>query len=413
LPAVDRCPSGGQAALADITHAHYVQLDGLRGLAILLVMLYHFCLPHVAFHDKNAPWLLQLAQGGWMGVDLFFVLSGFLITGILLQTRSRPHYFRNFLGRRFLRIWPLYYLSLVVLLVLPALLTTSPPGVQSMQDKQAWFWLYMSNWLFAKEGGFSQTSGGYFWSLAVEEQFYLLWPLVVYALSDRRLLHVSLSLLGLSLLARIVLIHAGVSTNALYTMTFTHLDGLAVGSCLAVCARSVHLASIVRRVLPWAAVMAAGGLVAARLVDGDLYFWSRQMATFGYTCCAVLFGALLFWSLNAPAQPMLRLALTGRFMSQMGKLSYALYMVHVPIASLTFAPLWRLLEPIKMRLGYDVAFVCFMLIAFAASWAAAWLSWHLFEKRILALKRHFNYDSNDAAPAAARAVGSTPHMPRG
>src|SRR5436190_12154075 len=95
---------------------HYVALDGLRGLAILLVMAYHFCLPYTGFHGHGSGWLLQLAQGGWMGVDLFFVLSGFLITGILVDTRAHPHYFKVFFGRRFLRIWPLYYASLLVLL---------------------------------------------------------------------------------------------------------------------------------------------------------------------------------------------------------------------------------------------------------------------------------------------------------
>src|SRR6185369_11722869 len=154
-----------EVAPASITSGHLLQLDGLRGVAILLVMVYHFCLPHPGFHGHSSGFLLQWAQGGWMGVDLFFVLSGFLITGILVETREQRHYFRNFLARRFLRIWPLYYLSLLLLVVLvPMAMSTTPPELQSMREEQAWFWLYGANWLFALEGGFSRTSGGYFWS---------------------------------------------------------------------------------------------------------------------------------------------------------------------------------------------------------------------------------------------------------
>jgi len=416
VPGPTSTRTGGerQPGTFEVTRAHYAQLDGLRGLAILLVMLYHFCLPHSSFHGKGAPWVLQFAQTGWMGVDLFFVLSGFLITGILVETRAHPHYFRNFLARRFLRIWPLYYLSLVVLIVLPGFVLTSvPPQVQSMQDSQAWFWLYAANWLFALEGGFTQTSGGYFWSLAVEEQFYLVWPFVVYALSDRQILRVSVALLATSLLLRIVLSSFGFSTGALYAMTFTHLDGLAVGACLAICVRSQHLMARVQRALPWAAAAAAAGLVITRVLDGDFFFWSRQMATYGFTCCAVLFGALLVWSLNAgTALPLGRLFSAG-WMRQMGKYSYALYLVHVPIAGALFPPVSRALEPLRASLGYDAAFVCFVVIAFAASWVTAWLSWQLFERRILALKRYFNYDSTSGSRATAQAAGSAAHMHRG
>lgn len=403
------------ALITDLTRTHYPLLDGLRGLAILLVMFYHFSLPHRHFHGHEGGWLLQLAQGGWLGVDLFFVLSGFLITGILIETRNQAHYFRNFLGRRFLRIWPLYYLSLMILLIaLPLVLPSVPEQLQGMRDKQAWFWLYGANWLFASEGGFSQqTSGGYLWSLAVEEQFYILWPLVVYALPVRNLLRVSIALLGLSLLSRIALIHFGVGTGAVYTMTFTHLDGLAVGSALAVCARSQRLTATVRRWLPVAAVLAALGLVAVRLSDGDAFFWSRYMATYGYTFAAVLFGALLVWVISGRAALGLPRALNSRFMRQCGKYSYALYVVHVPVASAMFPIGRRILEPVESSIGYDGVFVGNAALSFAASWILAALSWNLFEKRILALKHFFSYEG-EALPRVARAAAdSTVNTHRG
>ena len=408
-----RTDTTAAGVVANASRTHFAQLDGLRGLAILSVMLYHFCLPHVHFHGREGSWWLQLAQGGWLGVDLFFVLSGFLITGILVETRTQTHYLRTFLVRRFLRIWPLYYASLVMLLVvLPLALPTAPPQLQSMQDKQIWFWLYGANWLFAHEGGFSKTSGGYFWSLAVEEQFYLVWPLVVYALSDRSLLRVSMALLGVSLLSRIGLAQLEVNTNALYTMTFTHLDGLAVGSCLALCIRSPQKSARVLRWLPVTAAFAAAGLVAVRLADGNLFYWSRHMATSGYSLAAILFGALLFWVISGRRTYGIGRLFSSSFMRQCGKYSYALYVVHVPVAAALFPRLSNALKGFEAALGYDGVFFICVAASFAASWLIALLSWNLFEKRILALKRYFNYEPPGADPPAVATDRSAARTPR-
>lgn len=387
--------------LDGITGRHLAPLDGLRGLAILLVMLYHFCLPHAKFHGREAGWLLQFGQVGWMGVDLFFVLSGFLITGILHETRDQPHYFRNFFWRRFLRIWPLYYASLVVLLlVLPAVLPSMPDSLRSMQEKQWWFWLYSANWLFAKEGGFNDTSGGYFWSLAVEEQFYLVWPLVVYWLSPRNLLRSSITLLLLSLGLRLVLLPMGTSTGTLYTMTFTHLDGLAVGSVLALWSRSADHTLLLRRAALPVALAAVIGLLVARHFDRDMFFWSKHMAAYGYSLVALLGGALLVAVLKAPVGSPLTRLFTLPPMRLCGKYSYALYVVHVPIANIAFPATSRLAQRFAPATSYDAVFVASMLLSFALSWIVAVLSWHLFEKRILALKRHFTYEEQPTRRAA-------------
>jgi peptidoglycan/LPS O-acetylase OafA/YrhL len=345
-----------------------------------------------------------------MGVDLFFVLSGFLITNILLETRTTAHYFRNFLARRFLRIWPLYYLNLLLFLVLlPLFVGTLPAAIESMQEKQAWFWLYGANWLFAKEGGFGHTSGGYFWSLAVEEQFYLVWPFVVYRLSERTLLRTSLGLLAFSFGLRLFLAHQGINSNSLYVITFTHLDGLAVGSTLAVCLRNPRLAPVVRRLPPYVAAAAVLGLVAVRLADGDFFFWSPNMARFGYTLIVLLFGAVLVYALNSRSALVTRW-LSSRFMTQSGKYSYALYVVHVPIASVVAAITARVLAPHAAALGTLGMFWIFAVLAFAASWVISVLSWHLFEKRLLALKRYFEYRAPSVAPAPiAQAVDQAPH----
>ena len=389
----------------DIAASHYTQLDGLRGLAILLVIVFHFSMLHSGFRGNDPGFFLQLAQLGWMGVDLFFVLSGFLITGILASARTQKHYFRNFLGRRFLRIWPLYYLSLLLLLVVaPLLMTKVPAELQGMQAKQAWFWLYGTNWLFASEGGFSRTSGGYFWSLAVEEQFYVVWPFVVYALSDRSLLRVSIGLLCVSLLSRLVLTYFGVGTGALYNMTFTHLDGLAVGSCLSICLRSPALTARVTRVLPLAVAVALAGLIAVRLADQHFFFWGKHMAMVGYTLIVLLFGALLVQVVRSGKEAGLNRLLTTRFMTLCGTYSYALYLVHVPVASVLFPIVSRALRNQQQWIGYDGTFLVAAFAAFAASWTIAAASWFLIEKRILALKRYFVSSNAPHAPRSPTPV---------
>jgi peptidoglycan/LPS O-acetylase OafA/YrhL len=394
----------------DVTSKHYAQLDGLRGLAILLVFVFHFALMHEAFRGPNPGLFLQIAQMGWMGVDLFFVLSGFLITGILANARAQRHYLKNFLGRRFLRIWPLYYLSLLVLMVLaPLLMSKVPPELQGMQAKQIWFWLYGTNWLFALEGEFSRTSGGYFWSLAVEEQFYVVWPFVVYALSDRRLLIVSAGLVCVSLASRLILSGFGVGTGVLYNMTFTHFDGLALGACLSICLRSPELGARVTRVLPFAVVIAVAGLAAARLADGHLFFWGVHMAAYGYTLVALLFGALLVWAARNEANNGFNRLLTTRFMSLCGKYSYALYLVHVPVASLLFPIVRRMLRNQQGVIGYDGTFAVGAIVAFAVSWALAAASWLLIEKRFLDLKRYFAPSTQSGPADVPIAAASAPH----
>jgi len=165
-------------------------LDGLRGVAILLVLFLHF----IIGQGVPAPsvlvdwWFIGIVRAGWMGVDLFFVLSGFLITGILLDTKGSRHYFRQFYTRRVLRIFPLYYGSLVLFLIL---LPTLFPDDQVLHDLHAdavWFWTYLYNVKVAAAGFTPSSALGHFWSLAVEEQFYLIWPIVVLCLGRRHLL---------------------------------------------------------------------------------------------------------------------------------------------------------------------------------------------------------------------------------
>src|SRR5688572_7114217 len=148
---------------------HIPALDGLRGIAVLIVLGFHIFPNHVKF--------------GWAGVDLFFVLSGFLITGILLESKGTPNYYRNYLAKRTLRIFPLYYFFLIVFFIVFPLVGYSDSiyNYDYLSSTQSWYWLYIQNWrIFFDPHYPGEDIISHFWSLAIEEQFYIFWPLVIY-----------------------------------------------------------------------------------------------------------------------------------------------------------------------------------------------------------------------------------------
>src|SRR5437588_9009399 len=200
-PSLATTPNSASSAL--ILGQYIPALDGLRGLAILLVMGYHFGQDADGGGTALGPFLSPVFGVGYHGVDLFFVLSGFLITGILLDMKDRPRYFRNFYIRRILRIFPLYYAVLFCLLVLLPLLVTPPvfPFAEA-QRRQAWLWLYASNIYHAWTGHWRLTGFSHLWSLAVEEHFYLIWPVVIFFCRARGALVVSAACLVASLACR-------------------------------------------------------------------------------------------------------------------------------------------------------------------------------------------------------------------
>jgi peptidoglycan/LPS O-acetylase OafA/YrhL len=214
-PGASRAP-----ATARPNHVWVPALDGLRGLAILIVVLYH-C--RTVGRPPRA--IASLFEIGWTGVDLFFVLSGFLITGILLDSRSASNYFSSFYARRVLRIFPLYYLALSLVL-LGGSLRLLPSGDHA--GTPAWYFIYAQNWKFV-----DVPFLGHFWSLAVEEQFYFLWPLIVYLFPERRVLQIAIAGSVIAIPLRSVLLSSGINPNYIYWNTFTRMDALLMGAACA------------------------------------------------------------------------------------------------------------------------------------------------------------------------------------
>ena len=210
-------------AAAERVGRHIPALDGIRGIAIIWVVLHNATAMPFAPASRGWHVLPLLAQPGWIGVQLFFALSGFLITAGLLDSRGSPHFFRDFYAKRALRIVPLYYTVLFVLLVLLPWLARPPAPFSSAHQAPLWF--FAANWVESLPYGFA-----HFWSLAVEEQFYLLWPLVVVGLAPRGLLRACLWIAAGALLLRGALAAYGVASWTLYVNTACRMDALALGA---------------------------------------------------------------------------------------------------------------------------------------------------------------------------------------
>ncbi len=390
------------------THRHFPALDGLRALAVTAVI---FC------HVSNTWDWEQIAQGplsqpftvlfgwGWVGVDLFFVLSGFLITGILYDAKGEGSYFRNFYARRALRIMPLYYgFLLLTLVMLPAVLPHLPTRLsallkvpQLMRGEFVSLFLYYSNWQIA----FAHHSLDLFtpfWSLAVEEHFYLLWPLVVWSLSRRNLMRLCIAGAVASLTWRIVALSAGADDQIARLITPGALDGLLCGAWLAVARRDPVAWFKARRwTLP---VLCVSGAIVLCLMASKMQFVSGvdlrttdktltggfATGTLGVAALALFFCALMARILDAPQGNGLRRVLEHPTLTAIGKYSYAIYVFH----SLILIYLYRLaagrLAP-YIPLSPTKVIIAFTLLGI--SFVAAWLSYYGFEIHFLRLKRFF------------------------
>lgn len=232
-------------------------LDGVRGIAIAAVLFTHYWPRTGPVTDPNPSW----ADLGAFGVDLFFVLSGFLITGILLDSRRTPAYFSTFYTRRIFRLLPLYYLYLLFLALLPAIHKIARISMPDYKGNWWWYITYFCNW--KPDHAAPDPYLGHFWSLAVEEQFYLIWPAIVLITSRRRLTQICVLLIAFSLSLRCLWSLEGVWWDTIYRLTVSRFDPLAMGALLAIGLRSDLWRTRAIRLAP---LVTAGGIGAFLVV---------------------------------------------------------------------------------------------------------------------------------------------------
>ncbi len=355
-------------------------LDGVRGLATLLVLSSHFLFVDV----YGQSWWWAAAHAGFTGVDMFFVLSGFLITGILLKSKQKPNYFREFYRRRVLRIFPLYYAVLLFAVFAIVVIDRQPENLWKGYDSMAWFFAFIPNFAIAYKNDpvhwLWQTNWAglnHLWSLAVEEQFYIVWPLVVWFLPTRILVAVCLGLLvSGSYLRTITDLQFGSTWSlASYMLPYCRMDGLAGGSLLAILAHGGWLrwSGVERAVVKDLTFL---GLMAL------LYWLVAEDSQIRGTITAFTFVGFVYLSMceGSWVQRFCR----HPFLRHIGLYSYGLYVFH-QLFRMVYT--WYIREPLEST-GWPIGVVqvLYMVLAFGATYAMARLSWRFLEKPFLDLK---------------------------
>lgn len=368
-------------AVAPVHHttpSRNVCLDGIRGIAIALVIITHGFDGLVA-RTMAEKLLLSFTKSAWVGVDLFFVLSGYLITGILIRSRDKApaSYFRTFYMRRVFRIFPLYY-AFFAMFVMATLIQSKSLGQLELQ----WNLPYLSN-LNVALNGWSWRPLRHLWSLSVEEQFYLIWPTIVFIIPRRRMFASLAAIFCLFLAFRQFCVIGGMSALVVYTTL--HLDGILLGAALAAMERQRHAGRVIR--LSWSVLLSS-----AAILSYECFFNSGGMGTeswrgvqmFNFTLIAACGASLICISLYSRHTSWINRVLSWRLLLELGKYSYAIYLFHLPIDTALIA--------LHLHPRSVAGTIVYTILLALVSFGCALVSWKILEEPCIMLKeRWFSY----------------------
>lgn len=371
------------------------ELDGLRGVAILLVILCHYV--GNAGHAPLGVWphrFLSAFSAGWSGVDLFFVLSGFLIGGILLNAREAPHYFRAFYMRRVFRILPIYYLWTLLFAVTVGVATAFFPGRLAVSARDLMRvpvqLLFLQN-IFIGMPRFEWIWFVVTWSLAVEEQFYLLAPPLIRYLSQRNFVAILVATVALAPVLRFLLFRYWAPGTYLSTFLMPcRADALAWGMLLAVGWRRASFREFVSR----NRARLSGALLILFAGVGALLWWlarplSGVTVTIGFSWLAVFYSALVLTVISKP-EGWIGGVMRWKFLGWLGGISYCVYILHEAFNLFAHRLLLRAEPEI-----YNVEGVAVTLLALGLTLGLAALSWRYYEKPLI--RRGHTYLYGDGA----------------
>jgi peptidoglycan/LPS O-acetylase OafA/YrhL len=362
-------------------HKHLPALDGIRGLAILIIFIFHFG----GGAQSSNPLLRSVGlclQAGWSGVTLFFILSGFLISGILWDSRSTPEWWRNFYMRRTLRIFPLYYGTLFIVFVTAVI---ASKGLFSLS--RIWIYaFYLQNIpslsIRADDVG-SYLWLSHFWSLAVEEQFYLLWPFLLTRMKGlEQAKKLCLSIFVLSALFRVAIWYLAASPLIFSGFLFARAGELAIGAYLAMCFRDPVTWSRLQRFAPAALVVSLVGFLSAGVAGHSLLLNSSFVFLIGLPFVTIFFAALVVLALSDGA---VNRATRASWLRWLGSISYGVYVFHVLLTSV-FAWIVATLAPHASR---NAALALDFIVAGVLSVSLGWISFRYYESSFLRRRERY------------------------
>lgn len=348
---------------------HLRELDGVRAVAALMVIFAHF-FQSVKTDSTLVMAFRKYALFGLTGVSLFFVLSGFLITRILLNTKKSNSYFKTFYFRRLLRIFPLYYLFLIIYYFLLPLLQNIP--VQTF-NHQIWYWVYLQN--IPMTFGINNSGPEHFWSLAVEEHFYFFWPLAIYYMNNKQIKNFIYLIIFLAFLTRAFMVSNGYE---IYYFTLSRMDELVIGAFLAILEREGKLNSYFLKKL---AKFFFAGLVLVIIIVvclGGKDWASFQSLKFFFISGFYFFsiGTIIILQENRGLKKFLK----RKEAAFTGKISYGLYVYH---------PLCIYL--VNTYFNYSSVIVAF-IITITSTFILASISYYFYELKFLELKTNYSYN---------------------
>ena len=356
-------------------------LTSLRALAIFAVFLLH----------------AGMFDGGYLGVQAFFVLSGFLLTPIIIHMKKdlpTKVFFTHFYGRRALRIFPLYFVYLLLATIFALVISqqsdyVAKPSIDNFLDQIFWALSYTYNFYHASANFQTSHFVTHFWSLAVEEQFYLLWPLLIFVTAKEKMKSLLLALILLGPLIRLLMALTAANglipffstdvDTVIYVLPFSHIDAFAIGGYFALYEKS--RSKNFTRIIISAAI--AIGLITSYISTGYINILNVGYAPFmadsykyiwGYSVLNAVFALILLQTRDRKFCPRL---LETRFMQYMGEISYGLYVFHYPV-------LWLVNEYM-----HNVSIIVLIPLALIITIIISTISYELMEKRFINLKDRF------------------------
>ena len=359
-------------------------LEGIRGYAFILVFFFHYFWKDV-FPFQRIPWLYPLfllKQIAWIAVPMFFVLSGYLICGILIDTRDKEGYFKVFYTRRILRVFPPYYIVLIVIGVMGLI------GHVPLDHRYYVHFLYIQNLFpsYPDQAWIGTLPIGHLWSMAVEEQFYLLWPLVVWICPNKRvLLRVTVILIGMSCALRFLSRAIHLSGLRMYYATPTRADAILLGALLAIIRRD----AVYKKIEPYGKYVALAGIATMMIlavVTGDSWPTKTHLRSALLIPLVNVLSAGLVLGVLEPGSFLCR-ACSQRWICWLGSRSYGLYLFHLLFSDWVagFAP--QLAMHIPRRLAYLTA----IILAFCFTLLLAAICYRFVEQPAMNLKSRFPY----------------------